>query len=290
MENKNILIIDDDPAMIKLFELIAKKAGFNVISATNGVEGLKKINQQDFILVITDLKMPIMNGIDFIKEARKIPKFMNFPFVIVTGNFQEFSGDVALLKNLTIMEKPIKQKDLEELLDHTLKVPSKKGALEIPAAEIDSFLLEKLQKISSLMLEIITKSKPEIKILKDIPEDSFFEGYYFASHLLNFENNKLGIVFNFDIGISKSITEELAKGKESNPEIIIECLSKVAISMMKKVPENSKYSKDFVPSIPLFLFGNEKNKNIFGTLKGNLFANIYAKNEKGTLVIHIIKL
>lgn len=290
MENKNILIIDDDPAMIKLFELIAKKSGFNVVSATNGTEGLKKLNQQDFILVITDLKMPTMNGIDFIKEARKIPKFMNFPFVIVTGNFQEFSAEVALLKDLTIMEKPIKQKDLQELLDNTLKISSKESKSQIPPSEINSFIMEKLQKNSSLMLEIITKDKPEIKILKEIPKDSFFEGYYFVSHILNFENNMLGIIFNFDLGISKNITQELAKEKEPNPEIILECLSKVTISMMKKIPENSPYAKDFVPSIPLFLLGNGENKNIFGTLNKNFLANIYAKNSKGVLSIHILKL
>jgi two-component system, chemotaxis family, chemotaxis protein CheY len=71
VENKNILIIDDDPAMIKLFELIAKKSGLNVVSAADGAEGLRKLNQQDFLLVITDLKMPSMNGIEFIKQARK---------------------------------------------------------------------------------------------------------------------------------------------------------------------------------------------------------------------------
>lgn len=290
MENKNILIIDDDLAMIRLFELIAKKAGFNVVSASNGIEGLKKLIQQDFVLVITDLKMPSMNGIEFIKEARKIPKFMNFPFVIVTGNFHEFSAEVALLKDLTIMEKPIKQKDLQELLNNTLKISSKESKSQIPVAELDIFLIDKLQKISSLMLEIIIKNKPEIKILKQIPEDTFFEGYYFVSHLLNFENNKIGIIFNFDLDVSKNITLELAKGKELNSVIILECLSKVAISIMKKIPENSPYSKSFVPSIPLFLVGNGENKNIFGTLKKNFLANIYAKTSKGTLTIHILKL
>ena len=290
MENKNILIIDDDPAMIKLFELIAKKAGFNVVSATNGSEGIKKLSQQDFILVITDLKMPVMNGIEFIKQARKIPKFINFPFVIVTGNFQEFSADVALLKNLTIMEKPIKQKDLQDLLNNTLKISSTTELSKIPTKELFTFLNEKLQKISSLMLEIITKSKPQIKILKEIPAESFFEGFYFVSHLISFENNKFGVVFNFDLNITKVITKELAEGKDFKTEIILECLSKVATSMMKKIAEGSPYPENFITSIPFFLLGSGENKTIFGTLNKNLLANIYAKNDKGILTIHILKI
>ena len=289
MENKNILIIDDDPAMIKLFELIAKKSGFNVVSAADGSEGLRKLNQQDFILVITDLKMPSMNGIEFIKQARKIPKFMNFPFVIVTGNFQEFSAEVVLLKDLTIMEKPIKQKDLQELLNNSLKISSGKVASKIPAEEIELFITQKLQSNSSLMLEIITKSKPEIKILRKIPRDTFFGGYFYVGHLLTFENQSYLVVFNFDLGISKNITEELAKEKDSKPEVMLECLSKVAVSMMKKIPENSPYSNDFPPSPILFLLGNAESKNIFGTLQDNFLSNIVAKNAKGSLIIHIIK-
>lgn len=289
MKNKNILIIEDDSAMVKLFELIAKKSGFNVISASNGSEGLKKLSQQEFLLVITDLKMPIMNGIDFIKQARKIPKFMNFPFVVVTGNLTEFSADVALLGNLTLLEKPLKQKELQELLDNTLKITSGETVSTVPEEEVISFLKIKLPKISSLMLEIITKIKPQLNILEKVPENSFFEGNYFASHLLIFQNLKLGIIFNFDKGISEAISSEIAKGNTLTPEVILESLSKVSIAMMKKIPENSPYASTFTPSIPIFLIGNE-NKNLFGTLKNNFVANIYAKTDKGILTIHLLKL
>jgi two-component system, chemotaxis family, chemotaxis protein CheY len=289
VKNKNILIIEDDSAMVKLFELIAKKSGFNVISASNGSEGLKKLSQQEFILVITDLKMPVMNGVDFIKQARKIPKFMNFPFVVVTGNLKEFSADVALLGNVTLLEKPLKQIELKELLDNTLKISSGETVSTVPEEEVISFLKFKLEKISSLMLEVITKIKPQLNILEKIPENSFFEGHYFASHLLIFQNLKLGIIFNFDKGISDAIASGIAQGNTLTPEVVLESLSKVSIAMMKKIPENSPYAGTFTPSIPISLIGNE-NKNLFGTLKNNFIANIYAKNEKGILTIHLLKL
>ncbi len=290
MENKNILFIEDDPAMIKLFELIVKKFGFNVISASNGAEGLKKLNQQEFILVITDLKMPIMNGVEFIKQARKIPKYMNYPFIIVTGNLKEFSADVALLGNLTIMEKPMKQTDIQELLENRLKFYSEEAVPTIKSEEIFTFLLDKTQKISSLVLEIITKSKPELKVLEKIPVDSFFQGNYFSSYLLLFQNQRIGIVFNFDEKISKSIASEIAKEIELKPEIILECLNKVTVSMIKKIPENSPYSTIVAPAIPIGLYGSDTKTVIFGTLKENLIANIYAKTEKGSMVIHLLKL
>ena len=143
MNIKDILIIDDDPAIIKLFELVAKKLGLRVIAAKDGVEGLKKFNQQNFLLVITDLKMPKMDGIEFIKQARLAPKFQNFPFIIVSGNLQEFGADVTLLKNLTILEKPIKRSEIEELFKTTLKIYSGEEVKPAPGAEVETVLIQK---------------------------------------------------------------------------------------------------------------------------------------------------
>ena len=64
----NILIIDDSYTILALEKNILKSAGFNVIQATNGVEGCQQLLHEKIDIIITDIEMPEMNGIEFIKS------------------------------------------------------------------------------------------------------------------------------------------------------------------------------------------------------------------------------
>jgi len=72
--NKHVtlLYVDDEPLNLLLFEINFKKK-YRVITATSGFEGLEKLQgNHDIIIVISDMKMPGMNGLEFITEARKL--------------------------------------------------------------------------------------------------------------------------------------------------------------------------------------------------------------------------
>ncbi len=60
----NVLIIDDEPSLLKLFDKILKNAGFRVETAINGYEGLDKLHAKHFDIVITDILMPGIQGND----------------------------------------------------------------------------------------------------------------------------------------------------------------------------------------------------------------------------------
>ncbi len=60
----NVLIIDDEPSLLKLFDKILKNAGFRVETAINGYEGLEKLHAKHFDIVITDILMPGIQGND----------------------------------------------------------------------------------------------------------------------------------------------------------------------------------------------------------------------------------
>ena len=69
--SKSILYVDDEPYNLLLFEAGFKKA-YPIITAASGKEGLEKLDAEDQIaLVITDMKMPDMSGVDFVQEAKK---------------------------------------------------------------------------------------------------------------------------------------------------------------------------------------------------------------------------
>ncbi|MET0026912.1 MAG: response regulator [Candidatus Thiodiazotropha sp.] len=86
---KQVLLVDDSTTILLSMGDILAKAGFNVEKASNGKEALSKL--QGGLkpnLVITDLNMPMMNGLDLIKEARKLPGMRFTPILMLTTESQ----------------------------------------------------------------------------------------------------------------------------------------------------------------------------------------------------------
>ena len=80
----NILTVDDSPSVRQMIKLVLSPAGHNVVEAGDGSEGLAKAKAQPFDLVITDLNMPVMNGMQMIRGLRGLPSFMGVPIVFLT--------------------------------------------------------------------------------------------------------------------------------------------------------------------------------------------------------------
>lgn len=70
---KTILIIDDDTQIRSMLHTAFKHEGFQVFEANNGLDGLKLTQEHNFCCVITDLKMPQMDGLELIEQLQKIP-------------------------------------------------------------------------------------------------------------------------------------------------------------------------------------------------------------------------
>ena len=81
---KKILIVDDAVTMRQLLAATLKSAGYNVVDASNGKEALEKLGSVRFNLIITDLNMPVMDGITFIKEVKKSSIHKFTPIVMLT--------------------------------------------------------------------------------------------------------------------------------------------------------------------------------------------------------------
>ena len=79
-----ILIIDDEPLMTRLCQEILEQAGYEVILAPNGHEGLQLFRQQPIDLVITDVFMPLQDGLEVIMTLRR--ERPTIPIIAITGN------------------------------------------------------------------------------------------------------------------------------------------------------------------------------------------------------------
>ncbi len=85
---KTILTVDDSASIRQMVSFTLKGAGYSVIEAVDGVDGLAKLNGADVDMVITDLNMPNLDGIGFIKKVRANPKTKFIPVVMLTTESQ----------------------------------------------------------------------------------------------------------------------------------------------------------------------------------------------------------
>ena len=79
-----VLTVDDSPTVRQMVAFTLAKAGYEVEGAADGREGLAKARQSKFDLVITDLNMPNMDGIQMIAAVRALPGYMFVPILMLT--------------------------------------------------------------------------------------------------------------------------------------------------------------------------------------------------------------
>lgn len=80
-----ILIVDDEPFLREILSDILTLAGYEVVKACNGKEGLQKIFSEKPDIVLLDCSMPEMDGYEVLTQLRKDPKFMNLPIIMLTA-------------------------------------------------------------------------------------------------------------------------------------------------------------------------------------------------------------
>lgn len=86
---KRILIVDDSASLRQVVAMTLKGAGYEVVEACDGVDALGKLKGQKINLVISDVNMPNMDGISFVKEMKKLPEFKFTPVIMLTTEGQE---------------------------------------------------------------------------------------------------------------------------------------------------------------------------------------------------------
>lgn len=82
---KTILIAEDSDTIRKFIVISLKLAGFNVVSAVDGMEALEKFPLQKVDLLVTDLNMPNIDGFSLIKTIREDPEYKDLPIIILSS-------------------------------------------------------------------------------------------------------------------------------------------------------------------------------------------------------------
>ncbi len=107
---KKILILDDEAEIQEIWLHYFKSWDFlaEVHTASNGSQGLKMIEATGtYDLIITDYKMPVMNGLEFIKNLRTQNGDLVTPIFFFTGYMPELKNHIDILENVMFFEKPM---------------------------------------------------------------------------------------------------------------------------------------------------------------------------------------
>ncbi len=86
---KKILIVDDSKSILEAISFGLEESGFEIEKAVNGRDALSRFDGAKFDLLLTDFHMPEMNGLDLIKQVRKIDEYKYLPILVLTTETQK---------------------------------------------------------------------------------------------------------------------------------------------------------------------------------------------------------
>lgn len=85
MAKQHLLLVDGDAKSLRVMEVSLRKAGFSVATAANGLEALERCEAQAPDLVVSELRMPVLDGLEFCKRFKADPRFRDVPFLFLTA-------------------------------------------------------------------------------------------------------------------------------------------------------------------------------------------------------------
>jgi two-component system chemotaxis response regulator CheY len=119
---KTILIVEDSATTRALIRAVIDELGdFDTVEASSGFEALKMLPQQEYDLLITDINMPDINGLELIGFVKNNPRFTRLPVVIVsTERSEEDRNRGMALGAAAYVTKPFTSDELQEIIKKTM--------------------------------------------------------------------------------------------------------------------------------------------------------------------------
>ena len=159
------LVVDDNTEMIIYLKEIFSDF-LDCTFAFNGKEALQLVKNQSFEIIISDLKMPIMNGIEFKEEVNKDDSLKDIPFIFMTSIFKGSLKDTDLLNFVDYIEKPFKTDEIISRIQFALEKSlnrKKLVATKNSEIEFESSSSELIEKIKNCILENI--ANPDFNVV-----------------------------------------------------------------------------------------------------------------------------
>ena len=96
LSGRDVLVVDDEPDILEFLQYNLEKEGFTVVTASDGEAGIQKAEQENPDLIILDIMMPKMDGVEVCRVLRSRPKFAHTVIAFLTAREEDFSQIAAL--------------------------------------------------------------------------------------------------------------------------------------------------------------------------------------------------
>lgn len=123
MENLRFLIVEDSPTMRQLISFSLKRfKGCKIVEAVDGVDALKKLQNETVDMILTDINMPVMDGLKLVTLVKQNPKLRDIPIIIITteGASEDRERGLSLGAEAYI-SKPIQSSGLIKVITEILE-------------------------------------------------------------------------------------------------------------------------------------------------------------------------
>lgn len=116
-----VLVVDDDPFAIDLFWSDLPRDQFEVITAENGAEAFDLLSEGRFGLLVADVLMPVVDGLQLIRLVRAAPAIENLPIVMITANMSDEMRATCLEAGAdAFLTKPFRMSELPAILNRVV--------------------------------------------------------------------------------------------------------------------------------------------------------------------------
>lgn len=119
---KTVLLVEDTDDTRELMKIMLEMLGHNVIEATDGSEAVKIAQTNGFDLVLMDIAMPIMDGIEATKAIKAMDNVSDVPIVAITAHSDKYQQEAMDAGVTEIVRKPVDLDDLRPIVSHYLAV------------------------------------------------------------------------------------------------------------------------------------------------------------------------
>ena len=116
---KKVLVVDDSALIHQMYKMVLMRYKCQIVDALNGQDGLDKLAKNpDADLILLDINMPVMNGLDFIKKVKALGSYDHIPIVLVSteGKEEDTMRGLALGAR-GYVKKPFQPSDLHQLIE-----------------------------------------------------------------------------------------------------------------------------------------------------------------------------
>jgi two-component system phosphate regulon response regulator PhoB len=161
-----ILVVEDEPEAVELVEFNLKQAGFSVIAAADGAAALKKARAESPALIILDLMLPEMDGLDVCKQLRRDPASARIPIIMLTAKAAELDRVLGLeLGADDYITKPFSTRELVLRVKKLLN-RSEVGDTAADKLKIGDLLIDKPRHIVMWRGKSVDLTATEFKLLE----------------------------------------------------------------------------------------------------------------------------